>query len=75
MAIAAQVVARQVNQHYVFGVLLGVVSQRLGSLHVGHGVACAARRTGYRVYVDTAVPYAAMGLGAAPQQAETPKSK
>jgi hypothetical protein len=35
VAVAAQVVAGQVHEHHVLGILLGVVAQELGALAVG----------------------------------------
>ena len=52
VAVAAQVVAGQVHEHDVLGVLLRVVAQEFGTLAVSLGVACALRRAGNRVDVS-----------------------
>ena len=52
VAVAAQVVAGQVDQHHVLGVLLRVVAQEFGTLAVSLGVARALRCAGNRVDVS-----------------------
>ena len=49
MAVAAQVVARQIYQHHVLGILLRVVAEELGSLSILLHIACATGGSGYRV--------------------------
>ena len=74
VAIAAQVVARQVHQHHMFGILLRVVTQVFCSLAVGFFIACTSGGSCNRVdiglaacsrrSVDYPLPFnAAMGLG------------
>ena len=70
VAVAAKVVARQVNEHHVLGVFLGVVAQVFSPLAVGLGVAGALRRAGYGVDVSLAPLYAAVGLGRRAEYAE-----
>ncbi len=53
MAVAGEVVAGQVNQHDVFGILLGVVLQIEGILAVLLGVAGALGGAGNGVDVGT----------------------
>ena len=55
MAVAAQVVAGQVDEHHVLGVLLRVVAQVLSPPAVGLGVASAASGSGDRVDIG-AIP-------------------
>ena len=49
MAVAAQVVARQIYQHHVLGILLRVVAEEFGSLSILLHIACATGGSGYRV--------------------------
>ena len=49
MAVAAQVIARQIYQHHVLGILLRVVAEELGSLSILLHIACATGGSGYRV--------------------------
>ena len=49
MAVAAQVVARQIYQHHVLSILLRVVAEELGSLSILLHIACATGGSCYRV--------------------------
>ena len=71
MAIAAQIVASQVNQHYVFGIFLGVVAQVLGILSVCLCITGTLCGSCNGVYICLAALYTAMRLGAGAEDAET----
>ena len=44
MTIAAQVIAGEVNEHHVFGILLRIVAQKRCTLAVGFSITCTLRR-------------------------------
>ena len=71
VAVAAQVVASQIHQHDVFGILFGVVAQELCSLTVFLLIACTFCCTGNGV--DECLPTfdTAVGLGTAAKDTET----
>lgn len=60
---AAEVVARQVDEHYVLGVLFGVGQQRACKFMVAGVVAGAPECAGYRIDVGFAFLYTQVGLG------------
>ena len=62
VSIAAQVVASQIDQHHMLGVLLWVVHQGLCALFVDLHVAGAKGGTGNRVDAGVASGYLAVGL-------------
>ena len=49
MAVAAQVVARQIYQHHVLGILLRVIAEEFGSLSILLHIARATGGSGYRI--------------------------
>lgn len=49
VAMAAQIIAGQINEHHMFGILLRVVAKELGILAVLFHIARALRRTGNRI--------------------------
>ena len=63
MAVTAQVVTGQIYQHHVFGILLGVVTQILGALLIGLGIASTLCGAGNRVDVCLLTRNATMGFG------------
>ena len=80
MTITAQVVTGQVNKHYMFGILLGVVAQIFGSTAVGLSIASTLGGAGNGVDVGLkgfwllAISYwlnTAMGLRRRTKDAET----
>ena len=62
VAVTAQIVARQVHQHHVLGILLGVVAQIFGTLAVGLCIACTLGGAGNGVDVGFATLDAAVRL-------------
>ena len=71
MAVAREVVACQVDQHHVLGVLLRVVAQELGTAAVGLGIARAGCCSGNGIDICFLAFYAAVGLGRRTEDAET----
>ena len=71
MAVAAQVIACQVNKHYVFGILLGIVSQIFGIFPVCVWITRTLGGTCYGVDISFLTFYAAMCLGAGAEDAES----
>ena len=75
VAVAREVVASQVNQHHVFGILLRVVTQILGILAVLLSITSALGGTSDRVDVGMILVapllYAAVGLRRRAEDAET----
>ena len=71
MAVAAQVVACQVDQHHMLGIFLGIVAQVFGILLVLFGITRALGSAGNRVDERLVAFYAAMGLGGRTEDAET----
>ena len=63
MTMARQVVACQIDQHHMFGILLGVVAQVFGILAILIGIACPRSSTGNGVDKGGIALYAAMGFG------------
>ena len=63
MAVAAQVVACQVDQHHMLRVLLGVVQQKLDRFHILLVTAGTFCRSGYRIDADTLTGDTAVRLG------------
>ena len=70
VAVARQVVACQVHQHHVLGILLGVIAQILSVLLILHQVAGALGGARYGVDVGAPVADAAVGLGRRAEDAE-----
>ena len=60
--VAAQVVAGEIDEHHVFGVLLRIPQQRVGQLLVFQRVAGAPGRTGDRIDTGAAVLHFAVGF-------------
>ena len=73
VAVATQIVARQVNQHDVLGILLRVVAQVLSILAICLAVAGALRRARNRVDIRATVLDAAVCLGRRAKDAEASK--
>ena len=73
VTVAAQVVAGQVHQHHVLGILLRVVAQILGTLAVGLGIARTLGGACNGVDIGLASFYAAMRLRRRTEDAETAK--
>ena len=71
VAVAAEVVAGEVDQHHVLGVFLGVLAEEFGSLPVGGFVAGALCCPGNGVDIGTAAVDAAVCLGTGTKNAET----
>ena len=71
MAVAAQVIACQIDQHDVLGILFRVVAQKLRPPAVGFGISCAACRSGDGIDVCLAALNAAMGLRTGTENAES----
>ena len=70
-AVARQIVARQIYQHDMLGILLGVGRKSFSRLRVGLRVSRAARRAGYGVDPCVASLDAAVGLGRGAEDAGT----
>ena len=68
--VACQVIACQIDEHHVFGVLLGVVQQTSGGSLVFLAVACASGGTCYGVDVGPSVGDAAVRFGRGTEDAE-----
>ena len=73
MAITAQVIAGEVDQHDVFGVFLRVFSQQFGCLAVGLGITGAACSSRYGVDVCPPALNAAMRLRTGTKNSESAK--
>ena len=71
MTIAAQIIARQVYQHHVLGILLRVVAQEFGSLAVLLHISCASGGSGNRVNERLVAHDAVMGFRRRTEDAET----
>ena len=71
MTIAAQIIARQVYQHNVLGILLRVVAQEFGSLAVLLHISCASGGSGNRVNERLVAHDAVMGFRRRTEDAET----
>lgn len=71
MAVAAQVIARQIYQHHVLGILLRVVAEELGSLSILLHIACATGGSGYRVNKCLVAHDAVVGFWRRAEDAET----
>ena len=71
MAVAAQVVARQIYQHHVLGILLRVVAEELGSLSILLHIACATGGSGYRVNKRLVAHDAVVGFRRRSEDAES----
>ena len=71
MTVAAQIIARQVYQHHVLGILLRVVAQEFGSLAVLLHISCASGGSGNRVDERLVAHDAVMGFRRRTEDAET----
>ena len=71
MTVAAQIIARQVYQHHVLGILLRVVAQEFGSLAVLLHISCASGGSGNRVNERLVAHDAVMGFRRRTEDAET----
>ena len=71
MTVAAQIIARQVYQHHVLGILLRVVAQEFGSLAVLLHISCASGGSGNRVNERLVAHNAVMGFRRRTEDAET----
>ena len=71
MTVAAQIIARQVYQHHVLGILLRVVAQKFGSLAVLLHISCASGGSGNRVNERLVAHDAVMGFRRRTEDAET----
>ena len=70
VAIARKIVARKVHQHHMFGILLRVIAQELGSTAVDIGITRATCSACNRVDVSLTVLYTAMSFGRRAEYAE-----
>ena len=71
MTVAAQIIARQVYQHHVLGILLRVVAQEFGSHAVLLHISCASGGSGNRVNERLVAHDAVMGFRRRTEDAET----
>ena len=71
MTVAAQIIARQIYQHHVLGILLRVVAQEFGSLAVLLHISCASGGSGNRVNERLVAHDAVMGFRRRTEDAET----
>ena len=71
MTVATQIIARQVYQHHVLGILLRVVAQEFGSLAVLLHISCASGGSGNRVNERLVAHDAVMGFRRRTEDAET----
>ena len=71
MAVARKIVARKVYQHHMFGILLRVIAQELGSTAVGIGIARATCSACNGVDVSLTVLYTTVGFGRRAEYAES----
>ena len=63
VAVARKIVARKVYQHHMFGILLWVIAQELGSTAVGIGITRASCSARNGVDVSLTVLYTAVSFG------------
>ena len=73
MAVPAQVVAGQIDQHHMFGILFRVVEEGFAEYFVLYHVATPAHGPGNRIDGCPSVSYFAMGFGRRAKNPETAK--
>ena len=71
MAVAAQVVARQIYQHHVLGILLRVVAKEFGSLSILLHIARTTGSSGYRIDESLVAHDAVVGFRRRAEDAES----